>query len=82
MIATLRESKAKLSEFVERAAGGEEVLITVRGRPKARLIAAHVVKASQNMAAWSQELEAIQSAQCPSATTGQSVLEDLRGDRW
>jgi antitoxin (DNA-binding transcriptional repressor) of toxin-antitoxin stability system len=29
MIATLRETKAKLSEMVKRAAGGEDVLITV-----------------------------------------------------
>lgn len=37
MNVTLRETKAKLSEYVERASGGEEVIITVRGRPKARL---------------------------------------------
>ena len=40
MIATVRESKARLSELVERAASGEEVLITVNERPKARLVAA------------------------------------------
>ena len=31
MVSTLRESKAKLSELVERASRGEDVLITVRG---------------------------------------------------
>jgi antitoxin (DNA-binding transcriptional repressor) of toxin-antitoxin stability system len=33
MIATLRESKARLSEFVQLASRGEDVLITVRGTP-------------------------------------------------
>ena len=37
MYKTLRESKATLSALVERACGGEEVVITVRGRPRVRL---------------------------------------------
>ena len=39
MIATLKESKARLSELVRLAGAGEEVLITVRGKPQARLSA-------------------------------------------
>jgi len=35
----VRELKAKLSEFVGRAAEGEEVVVTDRGRPVARLTA-------------------------------------------
>ena len=38
MIATLRESKASLSELVALANSGEEVLITVHGQPKARFL--------------------------------------------
>lgn len=38
MIATLRETKAKLSEMVKRAAGGEDVLITVHGKKVAKLV--------------------------------------------
>ena len=37
IIKSLRASKAKLSELVERASRGEDVLITVRGKVKARL---------------------------------------------
>jgi prevent-host-death family protein len=37
MVTTLRESKAKLSELVERASKGEDILITVRGKVKAKL---------------------------------------------
>jgi prevent-host-death family protein len=34
---TLAEAKARLSELTERAAAGEEVIITKRGRPVGRL---------------------------------------------
>jgi prevent-host-death family protein len=33
----IRELKARLSEFVERAASGETIQVTDRGRPKAML---------------------------------------------
>jgi prevent-host-death family protein len=38
MIASVRVAKARLSELIERAAAGEEVVITSAGRPKARLV--------------------------------------------
>lgn len=38
MIASVRSAKARLSELLERAAAGEEVVITSAGRPKARLV--------------------------------------------
>ena len=34
----LYEAKTKLSELVERAAGGEEIVIAKAGKPKARLV--------------------------------------------
>ena len=39
MIANVRTAKAKLSELLERAANGEEVVITSDGRAKAKLVA-------------------------------------------
>lgn len=39
MIANVRTAKAKLSELLDRAARGEEVVITSDGRAKARLVA-------------------------------------------
>lgn len=33
------EAKAKLSELIERAAGGDEIILAVRGKPRARLVA-------------------------------------------
>src|SRR3982074_3564873 len=38
MIANVRTAKARLSELLERAAAGEEIVITSAGRPKAKLI--------------------------------------------
>ena len=35
----IRELKANLSEYVARAAGGEDVVVTDRNRPVARLVA-------------------------------------------
>jgi prevent-host-death family protein len=60
MIKTLRDSKARLSELVDRASQGEEVLITVRGRIKARLTGAGAGRDSQDRAAWVESLRALQ----------------------
>lgn len=39
MITNVRGAKARLSELLDRAVRGEEVIITSDGRPKARLVA-------------------------------------------
>lgn len=56
MIKTLKESKAKLSELVELAHGGEDVLITGRGEIKARLTRAAAPEQELNMSQWATEL--------------------------
>jgi len=38
MTVGIRELKARLSEFVSRAASGEQIVVTDRGRPVARLV--------------------------------------------
>ncbi len=38
MTVGIRELKAKLSEYVGRAADGEQIVVTDRGRPVARLV--------------------------------------------
>lgn len=38
MTVGIRELKAKLSEYVSRAASGEQIVVTDRGRPVARLV--------------------------------------------
>jgi len=54
MITTLRESKAKLSALVALAQGGEDVIITVRGKPKARLTGIRSLSAA-NMSGWKKD---------------------------
>ena len=38
MTVGIRELKARLSEYVSRAANGEQIVVTDRGRPVARLV--------------------------------------------
>jgi prevent-host-death family protein len=82
MIATLRESKARLSELVERASRGEEVLITVRGQPKARLTRAGAADAPLG-AAWARQLRALQRTEgAPGAKLSiEQILAEDREDR-
>jgi prevent-host-death family protein len=42
MNASVRMAKGRLSEFLDRAAAGEEIIITSDGRPKARIVALDV----------------------------------------
>ena len=82
MIATLRETKSKLSRLVARAAHGEEVIITVHGRPTARLTPMPRQKAGDR-AAWLTELRDLHrrcgGAKTPADST--SLISALREDR-
>ena len=60
MVVTLKESKARLSELVSRAEGGEEIVITVRGKVKARLSAASSAGAPAK-AKWLADLAALRA---------------------
>lgn len=81
MITNLRDAKGRLSELVQLAAQGEEVVITVRGRACARLVgmkadAKHKVSREQ----WASELLAAANAAKagPLKMTGQTFWDDLR----
>lgn len=83
MIKTLRESKAKLSELVEQASQGEDVLITVRGKVKARLTRATTPTGNAELQRWVSELRTLH----PDVVTGshnlasEDILNEDRGDR-
>jgi prevent-host-death family protein len=83
MIKTLRESKAKLSELVERASQGEDVLITVRGKVKARLTRAPETDPSDREA-WIERLRQIQKTYSVGKpkTSVEEILNEIRKDRW
>ena len=84
MVTTLRESKAKLSALVEVAARGEEVIITVRGKPRARLCP--LVRVSpleqRGRANWGESLRVARATHSVGARdTGTEILDELLGDR-
>jgi prevent-host-death family protein len=81
MIASLRESKTRLSEFVSLANSGEEILITVHGQPKARMLP--VSAPHSDTVEWLRELSALRSSLGqPSTSQKPSALEEVREDRW
>ena len=83
MITSLRESKAKLSELVERASKGEDVLITVHGKIKARLTKVGGPGTAEDNAKWVQELrelrESVRTRSKPRVTL-QEIFDDIRED--
>jgi prevent-host-death family protein len=46
------EAKAKLSDLVERAAAGEEIVIAKNGRPRARLVRVIARRSPRTPGAW------------------------------
>jgi len=83
MIKTLRESKAKLSHLVEVANRGEDVLITVRGKIKARLTRATDSGRLPDHAAWARRLRKLQKAYSVARpkTSVEEILSAIREDR-
>lgn len=85
MITNLKDAKARLSEYVELAAAGEEVLITVRGKAKARLCPVISESSQRELAQWGHRLEEARARYRakpqPKKPDDQKLWDDLRGDR-
>jgi len=83
MVKTLRESKAKLSELVEAASRGEDVLISVRGKVKARLTKAGAARDSLDGARWARQLRKLHRAFAAgrSALSIEQILSEDRAGR-
>jgi prevent-host-death family protein len=85
MTATLTESQADLQRLVELASRGEEVVITVDGKPKAKLTAASDPSSakSPDMARWLKELEDLRRKYATGKTgpTVEQILEEDRAER-
>ena len=87
MTATLAKSQAQLPELVEIASQGEDVVITVDGKPKARLTRAVGAAANGNtqpvdMAAWLREKEVRREyAAANSGLSTDQILDADRSDR-
>ena len=70
---TLAETKSHLSAVVDQVIAGEEIVITRRGRPVARIIAEPVQPAA-DAAAIAAELRAFVLSQTPQARTAAEVV--------
>ena len=90
MTATLRETEADLQRLVELASRGEDVVITVHGKPKAKLTCAEPPLSSENRQAapaslvgWSKELEEIRREYNTGKVgpTADQILAEDRADR-
>lgn len=83
MITKLRDAKEQLSDLVKRAAAGEEIIITVRGQPMARLSSAHPAQTSDH-ASFADELSRLAESvrNGPPVSTDQSAWDVLRGDHF
>jgi prevent-host-death family protein len=85
MTATLRESQADLQRLVELASQGEEVVITVDGKPKAKLTAACAPSADKapNMAAWAKKLEELRRKYATGKTgpTAEQIVAEGRAEQ-
>jgi prevent-host-death family protein len=84
MIINLREAKSKLSQLVQRVAEGEEIVITVRGRPMARLtsVVPKETRASSREEWVAELLAAAESARTdPQKSTSQEFWDELRREQ-
>lgn len=72
----LAEAKARLSELVERAASGEPVCITRRGKPVAQLTRVDRKAAPIDLAG----LRALTAAMPPQAQSAEEFVRQMRDD--
>jgi len=85
MTATLRESQADLQRLVEMASRGEEVVITVDGKPKAKLTAvgAAFPANASDVLAWAQKLEELRRKYATGKTglTAEQIVAEGRAEQ-
>ena len=72
----LADAKAHLSELVERAAAGEAVGITRRGKPVARIVAADIPRKPVSLGA----LQAVTAAMPKQVESARDAIRTLRDE--
>lgn len=83
MIVNIRESKARLSELVSKANAGEDIVITVRGKPSARIAPLRSEHETPQMDAWASQLEArLEAGASKSSDSSGEIMDELREERW
>ena len=83
MTASLRETKAKLSEMVRLAASGEEVVITVHGKEVAKLVGLPKRAKKFDKKKWLAELAQLRKKYSTGKVTmtAQEIQDEDRADR-
>jgi prevent-host-death family protein len=83
MIATLRETKAKLSQIVKLAASGEEIFITVHGKQVAKLVGLPEPAKKLDKKKWLAELAKLRKQTWTGryGITAQQIQDEDRADR-
>jgi prevent-host-death family protein len=86
MVTTVHDGKAQFEALVERASHGEEVLITVDGKIKARLTAADEtvpegLPKQFDGEKWWEELRALHRQFPATGRPMQEILDEMREDR-
>jgi prevent-host-death family protein len=83
MTVTLREAKAKLSEMVKRASQGEEILITVHGKVRARLTQPMPKRSLADNRKWARELAALRRKYSTGkrSRTAEEIISEGREER-
>ncbi len=84
MTATLRETKAKLSEMVKLASQGEEVVITVHGKEMAKLVGLPKRARKIDKRKWLAKLARLRSRTGTGiiGITAQEIQDEDRADRF
>lgn len=83
MVIDLRNAENRFSELVKLAAKGEEILITVRGKPMVKLTSAVAGSRSDDREAWIGELTdaAARESVRNSVATTQAYWDESRSER-
>jgi prevent-host-death family protein len=84
MTATLRETKAKLSQMVRLASQGEEVIITVHGKQMAKLVAVPHRTKKLDKKKWLAELAQLRRKYSTGRVTmtAQQIQDENRAERF
>lgn len=86
MLTNLKSAKAHLSQLVEKASQGEEIWLTVRGKPKARLCPLPAEREETDRRAWVESLGEARAKYGQQTNPGaartetQTLWDDLRGE--
>lgn len=82
MIASVRESKARLSELIAKASAGEEVMITVRGKPAVRLVPVPSQPDRMDFKTWAKRRREKLHDMPATYDTSAEIIEVLREERF